>query len=159
MFNKRTSEIDTQSAVAVPVVPTPMPPLATQAVIGASMRIKGDIQSQEALLVDGEVEGSVKLMHSLTVGQGGKVRANITARDVTIFGSVEGNVEVSGKIAIRENGTLIGDIRSAGIVIDDGAYFKGSIDIIRPDNSKAGKPAEPRVLKPAEQVKQAVGGR
>src|SRR5688572_18436350 len=95
---------------------------ANQAVIGASMRIIGDIHSQEPLRVDGEIDGSVQLAHSLTVGQSGKVRANIKARDVTIFGSVEGDVEVSGKITIRENGTLIGNIRSAGIVIEDGAY-------------------------------------
>ena len=150
MLNRRGSESDTQSPVALPSRPEVLPQ-TNQAVIGASMRINGEIHSQEPLLVDGDVEGSVHLVHALTVGQGGKIRANIKARDVTIFGSVEGNVEVSGKITIRENGTLIGDIRTAGIVIDDGAYFKGSIDIIRPDNSK--------VVKTTQQVRQAVGGR
>ena len=122
------------------------------------MRINGDIVSQEPLLVEGEVQGSVQLLHSLTVGKGGKIRANIKARDVTIFGSVEGNVEVNGKIAIRENGTLIGDIRSAGIVIDDGAYFKGSIDIVRPATAKPGKPGEGNG-KAEEKAKPAVAAR
>ena len=58
---------------------------------------------------------------------------NIKAREVAIFGSVRGNVDVTEKIAIREQGSLIGDIKSAGISIDDGAYFKGSIDIVRPE--------------------------
>ena len=73
----------------------------------------------------------------LTVGPNGKVRANIKAREVVIYGSVRGNVEVTEKIAIREQGSLIGDIKSAGISIDDGAYFKGSIDIVRPDPKNA----------------------
>jgi cytoskeletal protein CcmA (bactofilin family) len=107
------------------------------AVIGASMRVKGEIRSQEELRIDGEVEGSVETGHYLTVGPNGKVKANIKARQVTIFGSVKGNVDATEKIAIRQNGSLIGDIRTAGIMIDDGSYFKGSIDIIRPERAAA----------------------
>jgi cytoskeletal protein CcmA (bactofilin family) len=107
------------------------------------MRIKGQIHSQEELYVDGEVEGSLELRHCLTVGPNGKVKANIKARQVTIFGSVTGNVEVTEKIAIRENGSLVGDIRTAGIMIDDGAYFKGSIDIVKPEPKQAPKAAQP----------------
>jgi cytoskeletal protein CcmA (bactofilin family) len=134
-----------QPAAAPPpprVEPPPPPRQETArnvAIIGASMKITGQIFSDEALYVDGEVDGSLSLGHSLTVGQNGKVRANVKARDVTIFGSVNGNVEVAEKIAIREKGSLIGDIRTAGIVIDDGAYFKGSIDIVRPEPAKNGK--------------------
>lgn len=106
------------------------------AVIGASMKIKGEIRSQEELFVDGEIEGTLELRHALVVGPNGKVRANIKARDAIIMGSVKGNVEVTGKIAIRDKGSLIGDIRTAGISIDDGAYFKGSIDIVRPEPAK-----------------------
>jgi cytoskeletal protein CcmA (bactofilin family) len=97
------------------------------------MHIKGDIRAQEELLVDGDVEGSLESQSILTVGQHGKVKANIKAKEVHIFGRVHGNVEVSGKIAIREQGSLVGDIKAAGISIDDGAYFKGSIDIVRPE--------------------------
>ena len=95
------------------------------------MRIKGEIRSNEPLRVDGEVEGVVELQHSLTVGPSGKVNANIKAREVTVLGDVKGNVDVSGRIAIKDNGSLVGDIRAAGIAIDDGAYFKGSIDLVR----------------------------
>ena len=106
---------------------------ANTATIGPSMNIKGEIRSREELMVDGEVEGLLESQSLLTVGHNGKVRANIKAREVVIFGSVRGDVEVTEKIAIREQGSLIGNIKSAGISIDDGAYFKGSIDIVRPE--------------------------
>jgi cytoskeletal protein CcmA (bactofilin family) len=114
------------------------PPAATngpkqQAVIGPSMTIKGEIRAREEMLVDGDVEGLLESQSLLTVGPNGKVRGNIKAREVAIFGSVRGNVVVTEKIAIREQGSLIGDIQGAGISIDDGAYFKGSIDIVRPE--------------------------
>ncbi|HTI51551.1 MAG TPA: polymer-forming cytoskeletal protein [Planctomycetaceae bacterium] len=112
------------------------------ATIGSSMYIKGEIKTHEELLVDGEVEGSLESHSLLTVGPNGKVRANIKAREVVILGSVRGNVEVSEKIAIREQGSLVGDIKTAGISIDDGAYFKGSIDIVRPEPRVTTKPVK-----------------
>jgi cytoskeletal protein CcmA (bactofilin family) len=118
------------------------------AVIGASMQIKGEIHSREELVVDGEVEGVLESASSITIGPNGKVKANIKAHEVAIFGSVKGNVEVSGKLAIRDKGSLIGDIKTAGISIDDGAYFKGSIDIVRPEPARAPKP--PTVHEPAQ---------
>jgi len=132
-----------QSSGPTPVVTGPK----QTATIGPSMTIKGEIRAREELLVDGEVEGLLESQSLLTVGPNGKVRANIKAREVVIFGSVRGNVEVSEKIAIREQGSLIGDIKSAGISIDDGAYFKGSIDIVRPEPKVTTKPvkSEPRV--------------
>jgi cytoskeletal protein CcmA (bactofilin family) len=118
-----------------------MPAAKNTASIGPSMTIKGEIRAKEELLVEGEVEGLLESQSLLTVGPNGKVRADIKAREVVIYGSVRGNVEVMDKIAIREQGSLIGDIKSAGISIDDGAYFKGSIDIVRPDPKAA--PAKP----------------
>src|SRR3954451_3556663 len=113
----------------------PPPPSSTRAtaVIGASMQMKGETHTREELVVDGEVEGLLESLSSITIGPNGKVKANITALEVAIFGAVKGNIEVSEKIAIREKGSLIGDIKTAGISIDDGAYFKGSIDIVRPE--------------------------
>ena len=125
---------------------TPAPARNT-AVIGSSMQIKGEIRSHEELVVDGEVEGVLESASSITVGPNGKVKANIRAREVAIFGSVRGNVEVTEKLAIRDKGSLIGDIKTAGISIDDGAYFKGSIDIVRPEPSRPLKP--PTVTEPA----------
>jgi cytoskeletal protein CcmA (bactofilin family) len=147
--------------------PVPVAPAATapapvamngpkqSAVIGPSMTIKGDIRAREELLVDGDVEGTLESQSLLTVGPNGKVRGNIKARQAAIFGSVRGNVEVTEKIAIRDQGSLIGDIKGAGISIDDGAYFKGSIDIIRPEPKGAatkGAPKEQRMEAQAHAV-------
>jgi cytoskeletal protein CcmA (bactofilin family) len=106
------------------------------------MHIIGEIRTDEELLVDGEVEGSLESHSLLTVGPNGKVHANIKAREVVILGTVHGNVEALEKIAIREQGSLVGDIKTAGIGIDDGAYFKGSIDIVRPELKPAAKPVK-----------------
>jgi len=112
------------------------------AVLGKSVIVKGQIFSREDLTIDGEVEGTVELQeHRLTVGPNGKVMATIKAREICIIGTVNGNVEASDKIDIRKEAKLVGDIRTARIVIEDGAYFKGNIDIIRtPAAVPAGKP-------------------
>jgi cytoskeletal protein CcmA (bactofilin family) len=112
------------------------------AAIGTSMRIKGEIRAEEELVVDGEVEGSLESKSLITVGPNGKVKANIRAREVVIFGTVHGNIDALEKIAIRDRGSLVGDIKTAGISIDDGAYFKGSIDIVRPEPKIATKPTK-----------------
>src|ERR1700675_2807413 len=113
------------------------------AVLGKSVIVKGQIFSREDLTIDGEVEGTVELQeHRLTVGPNGKVRASIKARELVALGTIHGNVETSDKIDIRKDAKLVGDIKTARIVIEDGAYFKGSIDIARPEVSKpAGSPA------------------
>ena len=117
------------------------------AVIGPSMSMKGEIRTREELVVEGEVEGLLESHSSITIGPNGKVKANIKAREVAIFGAVKGNIEVSDKIAIRGNGSLIGDIKTAGISIEDGAYFKGSIDIVRPEPARMPQP--PVISEPA----------
>lgn len=156
MWNKRTDEpqvepIRSQTPPAAanpePVAPKPIPmPIAQPpkqgAVIGASMNIKGEIRTREELFVDGEVEGLLESHSLLTVGPNGKVRANIKAREVIVYGTVRGNVDVTEKIAIRDKGSVIGDIKTAGIGIDDGAYFKGSIDIVRPEPKVSTKPVK-----------------
>jgi cytoskeletal protein CcmA (bactofilin family) len=113
-----------------------------KAIIGASMHIKGEIRSDEELVVDGEVEGILESGSIVTIGRNGKVRANIRAREVVIFGSAKGNIEALEKLAIRDQGSLVGDIKTAGISIDDGAYFKGSIDISRPEPKVSSKPVK-----------------
>jgi cytoskeletal protein CcmA (bactofilin family) len=132
--------------------PTPVEtPRSTggSAVLGKSVIVKGQIFSREDLTIDGEIEGTVELQeHRLTVGPNGKVMAAIKAREICIIGTVNGNVEASDKIDIRKDAKLVGDIRTARIVIEDGAYFKGNIDIIR---TPAAAPAKPQAVaqKPA----------
>lgn len=111
------------------------------ATIGKAVMVKGQIFSREDLVIDGEVEGTVELQeHRLTVGPNGKVQAGIKAREIIVLGSVHGNVDATDKIDIRKDAKLVGDIKAARIVIEDGAYFKGSIDIVKPEPSKTPKP-------------------
>jgi cytoskeletal protein CcmA (bactofilin family) len=103
------------------------------AAIGKSVIIKGQILSREDLYLDGEMEGTVEVPENrLTIGPHAKLQATIRAHEVVVLGVVNGNVEASEKIDIRKDARLTGDIKTGGIVIEDGAYFKGSIDIVRP---------------------------
>ena len=105
------------------------------AVIGRNMVIIGKVQSSEDLYVDGEVRGTLEVDNCrLTIGPNGKANAGAKAREVEVLGRIDGDVETSEKISIRRGGELIGDIKAAGIVIEDGGYFKGSIDIVRPSS-------------------------
>src|SRR5579871_4519251 len=107
------------------------------AVLGKSVIVKGQILSREDLTIDGEVEGTVELQeHRLTVGPNGKVRASVKARELVVLGTIHGNVETTDKIDIRKEAKLVGDIKTARIVIEDGAYFKGNIDITRAETSR-----------------------
>lgn len=100
--------------------------------IGENVFVTGQIFAKEDLIIDGQIDGQVELLeHKLTVGKSGKVKANIKAREVVIMGAVQGNVEASDKIDLRKDAHLVGDIRAARIAIEDGAVFKGSIDITR----------------------------
>ncbi len=105
--------------------------------IGKSVLIKGELSGNEDLYVDGEIEGTVELKdHNLTVGPNGRVKANLHAKEITVLGKVQGNVRASDKLEIRKSGSLVGDIITARITIEDGAYFKGSIDIQRQDAAR-----------------------
>jgi cytoskeletal protein CcmA (bactofilin family) len=114
------------------------------ATIGKAVKIVGQIFSKEDLYVDGDVEGTVEaLEHKLTIGPHGTVHATVKAREVVAQGTVQGNVEATDKIEIRKDAKLVGDIRTARIIIEDGAYFKGSIDIVKPEPAKnAPKPQQ-----------------
>jgi cytoskeletal protein CcmA (bactofilin family) len=82
--------------------------------------------------VDGDLDGSIDAPgHTVTVGPDGSVRANITAGTVVIIGSLRGNIDAGNKTEIRQNAHLEGDVRTPSIVVEDGAYFKGGIDIVR----------------------------
>jgi cytoskeletal protein CcmA (bactofilin family) len=120
------------------------------ATIGKAVKIVGQIHSKEDLYVDGDVEGTVEAPeHKLTVGPNGRVNAAVKAREVVALGSIQGNVEATERIEIKKDAKLVGDIRTARIVIEDGAYFKGSIDIVKPE-------AKPAVPKPQPQPSGAV---
>ena len=118
-------------------------PRGGAATLGKAVKVVGQIFSREDLYVDGEVEGTVEaLEHKLTIGPNGVVRATVKAREVVALGTIQGNVEAAEKIEIRKDAKLTGDIRTARIIIEDGAYFKGSIDIVKPEPAKASAKAQ-----------------
>jgi cytoskeletal protein CcmA (bactofilin family) len=116
--------------------------------IGKSVVIKGELSGSEDLHVDGEVEGSIDLKeHVLTIGPHGRVRANVTAREIVVHGKVEGNLNGTERVELKRSAVQVGDISTQRIVIEDGAYFKGAIDI----RKEAAKPSQP--ARPAEPAK------
>lgn len=124
---------------------------ADQATIGKSLVIKGEVTGSESLYIDGRVEGSINLAgNRVTVGRNGVVSANINAREIVVLGKVRGNLTASDRVDIRSDGSLTGDVVAARISIEDGAFFKGGIDI-----RKAGQKANGEEVKtsaPAEAV-------
>ncbi len=110
-----------------------------QATIGKSLVIKGEVTGSESLYIDGRVEGSINLSgNRVTVGRNGVVAANINAREIVVLGKVRGNLTASDRVDIRSDGSLTGDVVAARISIEDGAFFKGGIDI----RKAGGKPEE-----------------
>ncbi len=98
--------------------------------LGSSLHVKGEISGNEDLLIDGTVEGLIQLdERKLTVGATAKVTADIIAREVVVYGSVKGNLRAKDRIEIKKDGSVNGDLTTARIMIEDGAYFKGSIEI------------------------------
>jgi cytoskeletal protein CcmA (bactofilin family) len=111
---------------------------ADQATIGKSLVIKGEVTGSESLYIDGRVEGSINLSgNRVTVGRNGVVAANINAREIVVLGKVRGNLTASDRVDIRSDGSLTGDVIAARISIEDGAFFKGGIDI-----RKGGQPQQ-----------------
>ena len=129
------------SASSEPAV-GPRPAITTtadQATIGKSLVIKGEVTGSESLYIDGRVEGSINLAgNRVTVGRNGVVSANINAREIVVLGKVRGNLTASDRVDIRSDGSLTGDVVAARISIEDGAFFKGGIDI----RKAGGKPEE-----------------
>jgi len=154
---KPTNQPQTPTRPAEPERPTSMPsapamatsepaavprPVATttadQATIGKSLVIKGEVTGSESLYIDGRVEGSINLAgNRVTIGRNGVVAANINAREIVVLGKVRGNLTASDRVDIRSDGSLTGDVIAARISIEDGAFFKGGIDI-----RKGGQPQQ-----------------
>jgi cytoskeletal protein CcmA (bactofilin family) len=148
MWEKKLVTGDRRTQVPIPVPPvkpleekpmaesaklslvTPIDPGATQ--IGRSLTVRGDVSGGEDLTILGQFEGTVNLQgHCLTIGPEGKVKAEIQAARVVIHGSVHGNISVRERVEIYKSGHVVGDLVAPGISIEDGAYFKGKIEILR----------------------------
>ena len=104
-----------------------------QATIGKSLVIKGEVTGSESRYIEGRVEGSINLSgNRVTVGRNGVVAANISAREIVVLGKVRGNLTATDRVDIRNEGSLTGDVVAQRISIEDGAFFKGGIDIRKP---------------------------
>jgi cytoskeletal protein CcmA (bactofilin family) len=98
--------------------------------LGKNVIVEGHIRSQEDLIIEGEVEGTIDMIeHRLTIAANGKVRANVKVREIEILGSMEGKIEAVDKVYIRKSAQLVGDIHSASIIVEDGGYIKGNIEV------------------------------
>jgi cytoskeletal protein CcmA (bactofilin family) len=149
MWDKKKPELQQAAASETKNLPTdkenagamrPLDAAANQATgwLGSSLHVKGDIIGTEDLLIDGSVEGLIQLdERKLTVGKTAKLTADISARDVVVYGYVKGNVRAKGRIEIRKDGSVMGNLTTAQIMIDDGADFKGSIEIDRSGTKEA----------------------
>jgi cytoskeletal protein CcmA (bactofilin family) len=117
-------------------------PTGEQATIGKSLIVKGELSGSESLYIDGKVEGAINLPgNRVTIGRNGQVAANIVAREIVVLGKVRGNCQASDRVDIRSEGSLTGDVIAARISIEDGAFFKGGIDIRKPGNDAKGAAA------------------
>jgi len=127
----------TTPTIATPQKETPKtsdPYRADVGHIGKSVQIRGELTGSEDLYLDGEIEGNIDLRdHSLIIGPNGRIKAGIAARDLVVHGKVEGNITATGRVELRKSCTLIGDVSTQRIVIEDGAFFKGAIDIKEKD--------------------------
>jgi cytoskeletal protein CcmA (bactofilin family) len=129
-----------------------------QAVIGPSIHIDGDVRGEEDLLIEGEVNGTVQLKNnSLTIGPNGKVRADVSANSVYVDGYMEGDLYGSERVHIRKSAQVNGNVTSPRVLLEDGAKFKGSIEMDPQaaqsnTRSNVSKPAAPSAPKPAAAV-------
>ena len=135
MWNKPQNP--SEASPTNPPAATPSAPAATHyppaagggTVIGETITVKGRLVSHEELQLDGELQGELEMDGRLTIGVTGKVDANVKAKEVIVSGSVKGNVDAAERLVLRKGAHLEGDVKTARIVIEDGAYFKGGIDI------------------------------
>lgn len=135
------------SSAGAPPAPRMTAPVGGTAHIGRSVLIKGELSGSEDLYLDGTVEGSIELPgNNLMVGPNGRVRAGIRARGVIIEGKVDGDIEASERVELRKTAVLTGSIVTQRVSIEDGAYFKGGVDVKR-------QAAQTAVAQPRPEVK------
>lgn len=111
---------------------------ASPAVLGKDVKVTGEIRSHEPLTIEGDVEGTIDVAgHLLTVAANGNVRASVKAKEIDVVGSLQGNVDGADKIYIRNGARFVGDIHARGIVIEDGGFIRGKVDLTRKSGAVA----------------------
>lgn len=134
---ERSSPIPPATAVRPPVAPFPIPGATGEkmempkvASIGKTLHVKGELTGNEDLTVDGTVDGKITLNGcNVTIGQTGRVAAEIHAKSVVVGGQATGNISADERVEVAATGTMVGDVRAPRVVLVDGARFKGTIDM------------------------------
>ncbi len=112
------------------------------ALLGKSLTITGEIRGDEDLVIDGKLEGDVDLpQHRLTIGPSGVLHGKIRAREIVVYGTVQGNLQASERVEIKKHAKVIGDLKAQRPVIEDEAYFKGNVETVRAEAPKTAAPA------------------
>jgi cytoskeletal protein CcmA (bactofilin family) len=121
--------------------PTPSPtptPSEEKTTIGQHIIIEGQIRGEEHLVIEGEMKGNVQMeKHNFTVGSNGRVDGEIRAQNVSISGQLKGAINALGKVEVTKEADFLGDIKAQSISVEDGAYFKGSIELAREPHRKS----------------------
>ena len=111
-----------------------------RALVGPSITITGGLAGEEDVIIQGRVEGTIDFKgYSVTIGEHGRVKADIHAREICVEGSLEGNLFGQERVELRASGRVIGNIESARVVMQDGAIFKGSIDMSKRQAAGSGE--------------------
>jgi cytoskeletal protein CcmA (bactofilin family) len=149
-INPATKPLEVTAMSTDAIRPMGSTPTGATARLGSSLHVKGEISGNEDLHIDGSVEGLIQLEdRKLTVGASAKLTADVVAREVVVYGSVKGNLRARDRIEIKKDGSVIGDLTTARIMIEDGAYFKGSIEIDRTASEAGGEAEKPAYARPA----------
>jgi cytoskeletal protein CcmA (bactofilin family) len=115
-----------------------MKPAEGSTVIGKSVVIRGDLSGNEDLFLDGDIEGAITLAESrLTVGPNARLQANVTVRDLVVFGHLTGNVHATGRVDLRQSAVVHGDIFAERLSIEESAVFKGNVELKAPTAGKS----------------------
>ena len=116
----------------------PAPRNREHATIGSTISIKGDLSGDEDLLIEGKLEGKIECTsHSVTIGKNGHIKGDIYGKIITVEGNVEGNLYGDEQLSVRQTGTVRGNIISPRVALEDGANFKGNIDMSQKSKSPA----------------------
>lgn len=163
MFERKSSKIEvapeaparaSEKPPSAERKPDSTPPRVSEAIamIGAKVKVTGDIESSEDLLIEGEVNGTVKLAdNELVIGNSGRVQANLEAKTIRIEGEVQGDIVGQERVVITTTGNVQGNVSSPRVMLEDGGRFKGSIDMGGPAKSNAGTPQRPAAPAAAQQ--------
>ena len=131
-------QLNVSSPTPAPATPSAAPRAGERATIGRSITIRGDVTGNEDLLIQGRVDGSIDLkQHAVTIGSEGEVKASIAGRVVIVEGSVEGNISSEEQVVLRASARVQGDITAPRLVLEDGARFRGGVDMGEAPSSAA----------------------